>query len=240
MITAMASHMSDLGFTADDRDAFAALMMRAAEEGEAFASPGGTYVRWSPGEGIELWAQVLGSGKVVGLNPHFAGESDVPIGGELALEEDEQYPLDGSLRGWAEPDGDQGICPLMCDLPDFGVVKARPLPAIAGVQIAAFAHRLETWSDEAAFTAAGTKFAPESLIPTFSWGGPRSIVMLTGRVLRARRIANPTGVEFQWALVKSLGGTFDVVADLALLGGGEIREGSIVQGDFWLSGRFEP
>jgi hypothetical protein len=45
-----------------------------------------------------------------------------------------------------------------------------------------------------------------------------------------------TGCSFCWALVKTLGGTVDVVVDPALLEATP-RVGSIVKGVFWLSGR---
>jgi hypothetical protein len=45
-----------------------------------------------------------------------------------------------------------------------------------------------------------------------------------------------TGQEFHHALVKTLGGTLDVVADKMQVQG-ELRSGNIVQGEFWLCGR---
>ena len=45
-----------------------------------------------------------------------------------------------------------------------------------------------------------------------------------------------TGHPFWWALVDTLGGTFDVVIDPELLPAAP-RRGNVLQGWFWLSGR---
>jgi hypothetical protein len=46
-----------------------------------------------------------------------------------------------------------------------------------------------------------------------------------------------SGAQYWWALVDTLGGTFDVVIDPALLPD-QPRAGNVVSGWFWLSGRF--
>ena len=48
-----------------------------------------------------------------------------------------------------------------------------------------------------------------------------------------------TRQPFWWALVDTVGGTFDVVIDPALLSN-PIRPGNVIAGWFWLSGRFAP
>ena len=46
-----------------------------------------------------------------------------------------------------------------------------------------------------------------------------------------------TGEPFWWALVDTVGGTYDIVIDPVLLSGQEVRAGNVVAGWFWLSGR---
>jgi len=91
-------------------------------------------------------------------------------------------------------------------------------------------------------------FAPESFIPAglvdraMGWRGPsdsppEAHAVLTGHVLAAALLTNPaTGRAFHHLLVRSFGGSFDVVADPAIVVGEPVA-GGVVQGHFWLSGR---
>jgi hypothetical protein len=91
-------------------------------------------------------------------------------------------------------------------------------------------------------------FAAESLVPVGMFGRaynlpwkpedrPKEEAQFSGTVLEAERLTNPaTGREFWHALVRCLGGTFDVVADPAIVAGKPAR-GAIVHTHAWLSGR---
>jgi hypothetical protein len=50
------------------------------------------------------------------------------------------------------------------------------------------------------------------------------------------RINAVTGLPFWWALIDTVGGTFDVVIDPELLSSPP-RPGNVIAGWFWLSGR---
>jgi hypothetical protein len=64
-----------------------------------------------------------------------------------------------------------------------------------------------------------------------------SRAFFTGRVLASEQRQNSvTGQTFHSALVKTLGGTIDIVADTRQVQG-EMHPGSIVQGEFWLCAR---
>ncbi|MDH5507500.1 MAG: hypothetical protein OEZ02_09795, partial [Anaerolineae bacterium] len=87
------------------------------------------------------------------------------------------------------------------------------------------------------------KFSPESFIPagTFLFNEdddtPYARAVFTGKVLKTAKLTNGhTGRPFYWAHVRTLGGEVDVVADPDVLEG-ELVEGGIVYGDFWLSGK---
>ena len=47
-----------------------------------------------------------------------------------------------------------------------------------------------------------------------------------------------TGAPFWWALLDTVGGTFDVVIDPSLLTS-PVRAGNVLSGWFWLSGRLQ-
>jgi hypothetical protein len=246
----MASHLSDIGFQLETDEDYRQLALRAYDEGEPLATAAGAYVRWAPGGGAELWLQVDEGGDLVGLNPHFGGGSSMRVGLTQRFSRTEESPLDGAFHAWANPGGDdphEGDYPFVFDAPDYGLHDSVSLPSVARVQLAAFAHELQSFEGDEAYSrsqAGEVKFAPESFIPSglFSAEGqstepPQAFAIFTGHVLDTDIVQNPvTGNGFCWARVRTLGGELDVVADPALLNGPMIR-GGVVSGAFWLSGR---
>ena len=198
----MASHLSDIGFRAQAAGEWEALVRHAVEHGQRLEVPGaGAYLRWAPGAGAELWVQVDRDDSLVGLNPHFAGDGRLRFGA-LELRPGKPGTLDGSLHGWADPpaeDPHEGIYPLLVDLPDAHLVQLHlVLPSVVTLQVAAFAHELACYQDEAAYYAAqerAPRFAAESLIPTglFAQQGEveRAEAVFAGRVLGAEARINP-------------------------------------------------
>jgi hypothetical protein len=225
------------------------LMQRAAELGHRLEVPGvGAYLRWRPGAGAEVWVQADRDGSLIGLNPHFVGDGRLRFGA-LELRPGEPGTLDGSLHGWVDPPADdphQGLYPLLVDLPDAHLAQLHlVLPSIVTLQLAAFAHELACYQDEAAYYAAheqGRRFAAESFFPTGPFVRPgeveRAEAVFTGRVLGAEMRINPaTGVAFHVLLVRTLGGVvLDVVADPIVVTG-EPVVGGVVLCLAWLSGR---
>lgn len=243
----MANLFAALGFGIDTREKFSEQSLRVAEAGERIALPGGgEYRRWSPGAGVELWARIA-RGEVVGMNPHFAGDAIIRAGIAGRFRDPGASALDGMYQVWPEPtshDPESGSTTFVIDAPDFALHDRVRLPRIAPVQVAAFAFELSAFADEEAYGASQTgelKYAPESLLPTglFGEGGgvPAPEAMLSGRVLATELRINPaTGNPFRWARVRTWGGEIDVVAEPSLIDG-EVVEGGIVRGSFWLTGR---
>jgi hypothetical protein len=217
---------------------------------------------WPAAQREQLWAQVDPNGSLVGLNPHFVGTARMWVA-VVSAEPDEQFPLDGSLRCWASPRGDDpesGLYPFLVDVPDFHVTAAGlALPWFGRLQVAAFARSLECWPDDQAYEAseeakwggAGTPerpirgFAAESFVPsglfpaTGDDAGFRetATAIFTGHVVDAEAAVNlETGGAYRHAVVRTLGGEMDVVADPSVIAG-EPAAGGVVQGSFWLSGR---
>jgi len=246
----MASHLSDIGFQVETEKELQQLAARAYEEGEVFETSTVSYIKWAPGEGVELWLQLDRANDVIGINPHFSGSSVMRVGLTQRLVRSEARPLDGALHAWANPEGEDpetGAYPFVFDVPDYYLIDVAELPAIAKIQLAAFAHELQSYDNDEAYAESQSdeiKFASESFIPAglFSPGGeatgpPEAHAIFTGHVLEASIITNPvTGVEFCWAKTKTIGGEIDVVADPALLNGLLIK-GGVLSGYFWLSGR---
>lgn len=249
----MTNVFSAIGFDVQTEDAFGRAAVEAAERGEGVTVAGGTYLRWAPGAGVELWAQVDPRGAILGLNPHFAGETALTVAVVERIGRDAYGPLEGAFRVWVNPDEDDlesGEFPFVFDAPEFRAHDGARLPALAEVQVAAFARELQAYASEEAYYEAQTsalKLAAESFIPSgmfdFADGAaderaaPLAEAIFGGRVLATEARVNPaTGNAFRWIRVRTLGGEVDVVADPALVEG-EVVEGGTVSGTFWLSGR---
>ena len=243
--------MSDLGFLVESKADFEALALKALEHGTDIQTASGTYVRWSPGAGIELWMQLDAAGDVVGLNPHYAGQTRMRVGLTARVPRPESSILDGAFHGWADPadaEPESGAYPFVFDAPDYELTGGVVVPSICAVQLTAFAHELKAYESEESYEAAQTgplKYAAESFIPAGLFNAasgestepPQAHAIFTARVLDTALITNPTSErEFCWAHLRTLGGELDMVADPDLLSG-YLTKGGIVSGSFWLSGR---
>jgi hypothetical protein len=246
----MASHFSAIGFEAGAVDDLQGLAETLARRAERVDTPKGHYLRWRGAGGEEVWLQLDADGTVVGMNPHFTGRSSVRVGLTAVVRRASETFMDGAFRAWADPpddDAGRGAYPFIFDTPDFGAYANLELPALAEAQIAAFAHQVWVFASPEAFRASqpgDAAVASWSFIPSglFTADGapvdpPDALAMLTGHVLRAERLHNSlTGAPFSWALVETIGGTYDLtiapelLPDLPPIGG-------VVSGTAWLSGR---
>jgi hypothetical protein len=252
----MPSHFSTIGFEVGSNDQFVALARQIAGMGQPVPGRGGQYLRWSGSGGEELWLQVDGDGDLVGMNPHFSGKSSLRVAVHGRVQRDKDSVLDGAFEGWAappadEPDGggpddgdDRGAYPLVFDAPDAATYGELQLPGIAEVQIAAFAHEIAYHDTPEAFVASAVGLASQAFIPAglFSPEGrptepPEAVAIFAGHVREsAERRNGLTGRGYYWALVDSLGGSYDVVIDRGMLPALPAA-GGVLSGTFWLSGR---
>ena len=247
----MPSHMSSIGFPVATEDDFLRYQTLAADNGEPLPAPGGLYVRWQAGQGAELWVQVTPDNAIVGLNPHFAGEATLRVSLQARLLWPNEGGLDGAFSAWVLAEGDDdpehGFYPLVFDAPDFALHSGLTLPAVAEVQLAAFAEELHAYPDDRAFAdaqPADLKFGPEAFVPSRLFAEeedegapPQAYAVMSGHVVRADLLTNSaTGEQFYWIRTRTLGGEVDVVVDPSAVRG-EVVEGGVVAGTFWLSGR---
>jgi hypothetical protein len=208
---------------------------------------------WRPGQGIEVWLQLDPRDEIANGDPHFVGSGRVVVG-ITEVHAHPKSPLAGSIKGWADPQGDaadDGAYPFTFWVANLEQVRERVKPGKrVTFQIAAFAHELtcSASEDERQKDAVGARFAPESFVPgimaAFASGKPPAEGeaeppegMFSGHIQEAEELTNPaTGQPFHHLLVKTLGGTYDVVADPAILKGIP-TVGGLAQGVFWLSGQ---
>ena len=248
----MPSQFSSIGFQISTGEDLAAVASQVADRTDTIDAPDGQYLRWAPPSGEQLWLQLTRKGDAMGMTPHFEGRSEVRALLEARVTRPTHTPLDGTFLAWANPPADGtagGDYPFAFDCPDAGTLDHVSLPAVATLQVAAFAQQISIYASESAYREDQARqgaadvpartFIPSGLI---SPAGepvvpPESHALIAGQVLDASPRANSlTGEPFWWALLDTVGGTYDVVADPRLLTG-PIRPGDILSGWFWLSAR---
>lgn len=227
----------------------AALASRVAERADTIDAREGQYLKWAPASGEQLWLQVKRNGDAMGMNPHFEGRSVVRVALEVRIARSSHTPLDGTFLAWANPRATEGgDYPFAFDCPDAAIHEALELPAVLDAQIAAFAQQVTVHASETAYAAEqaaqGLPFGSRSFIPSglISPSGepvvpPESHALIAGVVIETEERRNAvTGAPFWWALVDTIGGTYDAVIDPSLLSD-TVRPGNVLAGWFWLSGR---
>ncbi len=257
----MADHFSVIGFKASSAEALSALVNNLLQRGgEKQACAAGYYHRLRSPVGSELWVHMQRAAEpdadpyvAVGITPFFEGEGRAPI----RVRAMRQRPGDNLFEGAFYVE--LGPTIALIDVVDFARFAGMPVPFMAMAQIAAFPHDLAVFENEAVFqaTQAGkdVKITPRSFLASglfVGGGGSGDIVFLdpeaedfraparaflTGEVQKTERRQNPeTGQDFTWGLIRSAGGTFDLVADDSVLAK-PLKAGMIVEGEFWLCGR---
>jgi hypothetical protein len=217
----MPSHLSTLGILAQTDEDFHHFISQVAETGTRIEVKNGAYIRWTSGVGAEIWLQVNQDDEVIGIKPHFSGNAIMLVALTERIENSE-YRFDGAFYAWADPPEDYlefGEYPFVFDTPDYLLYHSLILP-----------KRVNVLSES--FIPSGS-FSLEEDQPN----SPQAEAMFTGQVLQTTCLTNPTtGGTFYWAHVRTLGGEIDIVVDPEVLNG-ELIQGGIVQGTFWLSGR---
>lgn len=248
----MANHHAAIGFHITDQDDLVDLAFAAVNGGEAFESKNGIYVRWDAGNGAEIWAQLDEENKISAINPHFSGKCIVPMGLTRHVELAEGSKMDGGFYAWVAPSSEDfdasGKYPLVFDCPNFDLLIDEPLPALANVQLSAFAHQMSAYADARAFDKAQAAEEIQHDQKSFLATGlfdenyeeldpPLPMALIVGIVKQARRLENPFGGGYYHHVVlETLHMDIDIVAAVGS-SDGIPRSGGIVKGTFYLSGR---
>jgi len=245
----MMSDLSNIGFNIDTEDEFATLIEKSFETASQIEVPWGFYIHFIDSSGAELWTQLNLDGEFIGFHPHFHGMSRrvVAITREIEGEDSE---LDGMFHAWANPteltEPESGDYPFVFNVPDMKVLDEMDYPQNVEIQLTAFASDLEFYPNEDDYYGSQDEelqFAIESFMPIGLFDedengeAPEPFAVFSGVVQQSEvRTNEMTGEEFYWMLVDTLGGEVDVVASTDLC---ESLPNplSIIQGQFWLSGR---
>ena len=246
----MPSHLSSIGFRVENAKELARLAEELSLKAETIAVKTGKYLRWAGPGGEQLWLQINARRELVGINPHFEGLTRLRIGVVSRISRTGDTALDGGFHAWASPSGvpDDGEYPFVFDAPDAATYSDLEIPSVAEAQVTAFAHELALFDSEEAYNSAqssdGVQFASRSFVPSGMFspgdqkeGPPTAEAIFTGQILQAESRTNAvSGLPFWWAVVDTLGGQFDVVADPSIVEKQPVV-GGFLSGSFWLSGR---
>ena len=246
------SNLSDIGFPVQSEQDVNVLITETIKRVESIECRQGFYLRFADASGAEIYLQGNLEQELIGFNPHFDGKSRRKVGLTRAIERDSSI-LDGGFHAWANPienEPESGDYPFVFDVPDFRMIENFQLPHVCEIQLTAFASNdFKIYASEKNYFDAQDsepKFASKSFIPSglFLPGDnaaaiepPRPIGIFAGEIkefeLKTNELSNE---KFYWFLVDTLGGEVDVVADVKLISS-EPQIGSIVSGQFWLSGK---
>jgi hypothetical protein len=251
----MATHFSTIGFPLESPEDFRKLAEAATHLGKSHPCSAGNYVQWVGECGAELWVQYGPDGRFLDIQPHFSAYASMRVGLTKRLVRPNDTPLDGAWQGWADPiedeDPSQGRYQLTFEAPDFAMHDDVQLPQLVGVQLAAFAHRIDLFEDETAFHASprvAGRLEPQAFIPSSQpvrdggRQGPEiepqpAEALVCGHILKfERRVNELTGRGFYWMLLETDGGRIDLLADPELITD-EPVVGGVAMSVCWLSGR---
>ncbi|NCO03680.1 MAG: hypothetical protein GW903_05770 [Alphaproteobacteria bacterium] len=260
------SNFNQIGFSVDTEEDYNALCLSHSETASFEQETAlGTYVCWqeSADFGPELWIQAEGD-SIIGMHPYFRGKSEVKIGAVDIIDQSKITPLDAPLFCWFNPEKgnpDSGETQCLVDMVRYFSFDKK-LPSMQTLSISAFAQEMDIYESAEKYNELHKGFTEEdidnddfnivdamALESFFSVGlftdeetdeVPEPIALFSATVLETQKMKNPsTGRAYTWALVRTLGGTFDVVVGKEIQGDKPIHVGSVIKGAFWMGADFK-
>ena len=242
----MASHFSSIGIPLSSQQEFRDYVEKAYDKGQHIKVNQGTYLKWTVDTAIELWGQLNNKNEAIGMNPHFFGSARMNVLIKERVMSPNDNELDGAFYAWSGKEEGEGY-PFVFDVPDICIYDNIKLPQAVVLQLSAFAHDIKVFTSEGEYFNAQEgeiKFAVESFIPSglFKPDGeattpPVAQAIFSGRIIDTQKRTNSyTNKVYIWAKVSVLGDEIDVVADPEIIEG-ELVNGGILSGSFWLTGR---
>jgi len=227
-----------------------ALAQRAARSGERMALLGGrALIRWAPGGGPEIWAQVDAAGEALLATPFFATDETYRMAlTGTGASDDEGF--EGWVDGWLNPTEEDepysGVFPLRVDLVNYAAVRERLRPErVIALRLAVILHEAALYPDAGAYEAV-KEVAYRPPVQSFAssvhhaldepGGDADATALVTGYVSEARQMTNPaTNAAFWWTRIATIGVTLSLVADPETLPA-EPRRGMVLTGSGWVLG----
>ncbi len=257
--SARLSHFTCIGFTISSPEELKSIVNSVVEKGESIQLRRGCYYLWQSGLfGAELWIHVDDLHMFTGMTPHFDGKSDLLVKSAREMSKSGSLSLGGFAKGLIEDKrlrSQRNREPFVFEMVDRGRYdpfqrlddRSFAFPSISHVQLTALAYRVdfyETDDDYRMSQRGGLELLTEAFIPgatihpDFSnTNRLESAASITGRVIEHRDLVNPfSNNKYRWILLKTLGGTVDVVVDQDGLNK-SIADGGVISGTFWLTGK---
>lgn len=158
-------HLEDIGFPVPDAKSYMNLGLRVAEEGETVQTPVGTYLLWSPSDGIEVWVKVVPEGEHTYIHGHFKGTARMRVAIVDKKEYESNALAEGFFVAYPNPVKGQGFIdknvnchygdgtyssyiPFVFNAPDFDKYVDVPLPFLADIQLTAFPFAVKSFESE--------------------------------------------------------------------------------------------
>ncbi len=247
----MASNYSAIGIPDDSNESLQQFIQQVLESGDVDVNdtPEGKYYIWQENSGGQAWLQVTHDNELLGVAPAFIGQSQLTARISRFIQSEQDNDLEGAIYAWANPQDDSedsGDYPFLCDVVNAGAVNEANLPITLTLNVSAFAHELTLFADEQEFKQAQQQqdaiFSSQSFIPTglfndeqYPDAPPKPLAYFIGHIVDHKLCRHPlTNNQYYWMLVKTLGGTIDVVSATELIEE-PINNGGIISGRFWLS-----
>ncbi len=252
------SNLSNIGFNFQTPEDFFYGLNKILPMAKVIKCAKGDYLEYAETTGVALYIQFNKRKEYIGFNPHFNGRSKRNVC--ITNEEDRgRSALDGSLYAWADPaekgNPNSGQHPFVFDVPDLQQYMPLSFPLDCQIQLSAFPiEEIGVFDTDEDFYNSQTtkfKFGTKSFVPSGLFAlqtttetddeqvpdGPRPTGMFSGVVKEMATLTNQfSGASFYWMLVETVGGDIDVVSDFDHVQNTP-KVGSIIWGDFWLTGR---
>lgn len=238
----MAPHFDCIGVSLTSMDDMMSLVNELVPQVEGqVTEEGGEFFLAEDPSGALVGVNVGGEGMVDCVKPSFATTTSVRVV-PRGFSEDPECRFCDRLHVDVVDENGELAYPLAIQLHNMAVARSSvPLDEPSMASVVGFAEELETWPDEDAYNANLSDelpLAPEALIPVGLFvdegGAPTAHVLLTGHIAEAAVRRNEwTGGAFRWAVVRTFGGEYEIVAPMEAP---PLVESSIVRGHFWVVG----
>ncbi len=242
----MDNYFANLGFKISQSSDLIQLLKTIAQSSEMIECHSGFYIRWQAEEGAQLWFYFGDDDSLCGVGLGFAGQGIMPVTVIEYTHEAHNGNNQAGLHCMTNAQDGSPNYPFVFELIDRALMDEDRLALARYAQITAFADSITSFSSEQDYEQqedVGVSFAVESFIPSGLFQSDssdiderKSMAIFSGRVLKCRSLVNPITLEkYEWALVKTLGGTVDVICSTHALNK-PLRKGGVISGSFWLTG----